>query len=124
MQKFYDLDSFHVAASQMQRVNQPCCGDDGGTVLVIMKNWNVHQFPKLLFDDETFGGFDVFKIDAAKAGPKQSDSIDKFIRVAGIEFQINAVNIGKFLEQDSLALHHRLGRGGTDITKPQNSGTI
>ena len=31
-----DLDSFHVAASQMQRVNQPRRGDDGGTVLVII----------------------------------------------------------------------------------------
>ena len=119
-----DLDSFHVAASQMQRVNQPRRGDDGGTVLVIMKNRNVHQFPKLLFDDETFGGFDVFKIDAAKAGPKQGDSIDEFIRVTGIKLKVDTVNIGKFLEQDSLAFHDRFGGGSTNITKPQHGGTV
>ena len=101
----------------MQCVNNASGGYDRGAMLVIMENWNIHTFAQLLFDDKTFRRLDVFKIDAAKSGRQHCNRLDKFFWVSGVKFQINAINIGKFLEQNRLAFHHWFGGCRADITK-------
>ena len=51
-----------------ERVDQAGGGDDGGAVLVVMEDRNVHQFAQALLDDEAFRRLDVLEIDAAPAG--------------------------------------------------------
>ena len=108
----------------MQRVNNARGGDDGGAVLIIMENWNIHAFAQLLLDDKTFRCFDVFKIDAAKCGRQHRNRLDKFFRIRGVKFEINTIDIGKFFEQHGLTFHHWFGRRGANITKTQHRGAI
>ncbi len=56
----------HVAAGQMQRVDQAGGGDDRGAVLVVVEDRDVHQLAQALLDDEAFRRLDVLEIDAAE----------------------------------------------------------
>ena len=91
----------------MQRVDQTGSGDDRRSMLIVMKNRNIHLLTQLLFDDETFWRLDVLQVDSAKRRPHNRYGIDEGVGIRRVQFQVNAVNIGKFLEQDGLALHHR-----------------
>ena len=97
------LDILHLAVCQMKRVYQTCRRNYGGAMLIIMKYRNIHNFAQALLDNETFGGFDILKINAAKRWPHQLDRSDKFIHLFCVNFKIDAINIGKFFEQNRLA---------------------
>ena len=98
--------------------------DDGGAMLVVMKDGNVHHLAQLLLDDETVGRLDVFQIDAAEAGAQIAHGIDEGVHVGGIDFQIDGIDIGETLEQHRLAFHHRLGGGGAQIAQAQDGGAV
>ena len=66
----HELRLGHVAAGQMQRVDQPRGGDDRGAVLIVMEDRNVHQLAQALLDDEALGRLDVLQIDAAERRPE------------------------------------------------------
>ena len=89
----------------MQRVDQAGGGDDRGAVLVV-EDRDFKPFAKLLLDDEAFGRLDVLKIDAAVLGASIATASTN-LSVSCVDSS-HAVNIGKFLEKDGLALHHRL----------------
>ena len=113
-----------VAAGQVERVDQPGGGDDGGAVLVVMEHRNVHQFAQALLDDEAFRRLDVFQIDAAEAGAQIAHAVDELVGVLGVDFEIDGVDVGKALEQHRLAFHHRLGRQRAEIAEPQDGGAV
>ena len=101
-------DVRYVPSGQVKRIDQAGCRDDGGAVLVVMEDRNFEALAKLLLDDETFRRLDILEIDATEAWRKHGDSLDEFLGVLCINLEIEPVNIGEFLEQDGLALHHRL----------------
>ena len=103
-----DLHILDLLVRQVQRVDQACCTDHGRAVLVVMKDGNVHLFLEGLLDDEAFRRLDIFKIDAAEAGPHQAHRLDELVRVLGIQLDVDGIHIGEPLEQNSLAFHHRL----------------
>ena len=119
-----NADVLHLAAGQMKRVDQPGGGDDGRAMLVVVEDRDFKPFAKLLLDDEAFGRLDVLKIDAAKAWRQHRDGIDEFVGVMRVDLKINAVDIGKFLEQDGLALHHRLRGGGANVAKTKHRRAV
>ncbi len=61
----HELDVLYIAPRQMQRVDEPRNGDDGGAMLVIMENRNIHQLAQTAFNQKAVRSLDVFKIDAA-----------------------------------------------------------
>ena len=87
----------------MQRVDQTGSDDDSRSMLIVMKNRNIHPLAKLLFDDETFWRLDVLQVDSAKRWPHQRYGIDEGVGIRRIQFQIDAVNIGKFLNRTALS---------------------
>ena len=80
------LDSF---ALHLERIQQGGGDDDCGTVLVIVKDWDVNQLLQFAFDEEAFRRLDVFQVDAAKGGAHQLDRVDEGICVFGIQFDID-----------------------------------
>ena len=54
--------------NHMQGIDHCGATDDGGAVLVIMKDRHFHAFFQLFFNVKAFGGFDVFEVDATKSG--------------------------------------------------------
>ncbi len=108
----------------MQRVDQASRGDDGGAMLIVVEDGDVHQLAQALLDDETIGRLDVFQIDAAESGREIAHAIDEGVHVVGVHFQIDGVHIGEALEQYCLALHHRLGSQRAQIAQAQNGGAV
>ena len=45
---------------------RPGGGDDGGAVLVVVEDRDVHQLAQALLDDEAFRRLDVLEVDAAE----------------------------------------------------------
>src|SRR3546814_4820454 len=77
-------------------------------MLIIMEHGNVHPFPERLFDDEAFGRLDIFKVDSAKARLHQRNRVDESIRILGVQFEVDRIDVGEAFEKDGLAFHHRL----------------
>ena len=44
--------------------------------------------------------------------------------VGGVDLDIEHVDAGEFLEQDGLALHHRLGGERADIAETEHGGAV
>ena len=119
-----DADVLHLAAGQVQRVDQPGGGDDGRAVLVVVEDRNLQTLAKLLLDDETFRRLDVFQIDPAEAWRQHRDGIDELVGVMRVDLEVEAVDIGELLEQDGLALHDRLRGGGADVAEAEHRRAV
>jgi len=113
-----------IAPGQVAGIEQARRSDDRGAVLIIMHHRDLHAFAQCGFDDEAFGRFDIFKVDAAKGRLHQRDRIDESFGVFGIEFDIEHVHVGKPLEQHRFAFHHRLGSERAEIAHAENRGAI
>ena len=113
-----------VAPGQVQRIDQARGRDDRGAVLVVMEHRNVEQFAQALLDDEAFRRLDVLEIDAAPALAEELDAIDELVRVLGVHFEIDRVDVGEALEQHRLAFHHGLGRERAAIAEPEDGGAV
>ena len=89
-----------------------------------MENGDIHALAADFLDDKTIGGFDVFKVDRTKRRFQRADDVGQFLGVALVQLDIKTVDVCEFLEQDRLALHHRLGCQPADVAKAQNGGAI
>jgi hypothetical protein len=68
-----------LAAGERERVDQAGGGDDGGAVLIVMKDRDVEQLAQPLLDDEALRRLDVLEVDAAPALAEQLDAIDDLV---------------------------------------------
>jgi hypothetical protein len=70
------------------------------------------------------GGLDVLQIDAAEGGFQRGDHLDEAVGILGVDLEVEHVDAGELLEQDRLALHHRLGGQRADIAQAQHGGAV
>ena len=120
----HQLGLLDVAAGQMQRIDQAGRRDDRGAVLVVVEHRNVEQLAQPLLDDEALGRLDVFEVDAAPALAEELDAVDELVRILGVHFEIDGVDIGEALEQHRLAFHHGLGGERAAIAEPEDRGAV
>ena len=120
----HDLDLLEFLAVEQQRVGDGGPDDDGGAVLVVMKNRDFHPGFQLRLDLETFRTLDVLEIDAAEGRFQRRHGLDHALDGIGGDFNVEHVDAGELLEQDRLALHHRLRCQRTDIAKAKHRGAI
>ena len=113
-----------VAAGEMDGVDHAGRGDDGGAVLVVVEDRDVHHLAQALLDDKALGRLDVIEIDAAERRPQVSDCVDEFLWVLGVDLEIDRIDVGEALEQHRLPLHHRLGRQRPEVAQPQDRGSV
>ena len=109
------------AAGQVQRIDQAGGGDDRGAVLVVVEHRDGHQLAQALLDDEALGRLDVLEVDAAEGRAEQAHAVDELVDVLGVDLEVDAVDVGEALEQDRLALHHRLGAEGPRLPRPSTA---
>ena len=119
-----DLHGRQILADQMQAVEDGRTDDDGRAVLVVVEDRNLHALAQLLFNVEAFGCLDVLEVDAAEGRLERGDGVDQLVRVAFVDLKVEHIDIGKFLEQDALALHHRLGGQRADRTEAEDGGAV
>ena len=120
----HHLDLVQLLAGDVDGVDQTGGRDDGGAMLVVMEDWDIQQVLKLALDDETFRGLDVLQIDAAPGVADVLDHGDELVGVGRLDLDVEAVDVGEPLEQDRLALHHRLGRHVAQIAQAQDGGAV
>ena len=120
-------DDLHVAdllAGNLQRVDQTGGTDHRRAMLVVMEHRNVHDFLQALFDDETLGRLDVFKIDAPEGRRHQPHGLNDLVGVFGIQLDVDGVHVGEPLEKDGFPLHHRFRGQRAQIAKTQDRGAV
>ena len=93
-------------------------------MLVVMEHRNVHAFGQLLLNVEALGRLDVFEVDAAQRGLKRSNDFNQFVGVVFCQFDVEHIHPGKFLEQATLAFHHRLAGQRADVAQAQHGGAV
>ena len=76
------------------------------------------------FHDEAIRSLDVFEVDGAEGRFQRADDIGELFGVGFVKFDIKAVDAREFLEQDGLALHHRLGGQRADVAQAQNGCAV
>ena len=93
-------------------------------MLIVVENRNAHAGFRLLLDLETFGPLDVLEVDAAEGRLQRDDDVDEPVDVRLSDLDVEHVDAGEFLEQDRLALHHRLAGERTDRAEAEHGGAV
>ena len=118
------LDVLDGFALQFARVDQRSCGDDGRAVLVVMHHWNVGGLGDASLDLEAFGGLDVLEVDAAKGLRDGHHGVDEAFRVCLVNLDVEHVNVGEGLQEESLSFHDRFAGQGADVAETKHGRTV
>ncbi len=113
-----------AAARQMQGVQNGRRDDDRGAVLVVVEDRDPHPLAQTTLHLETFGRLDVLEVDGTEGRFESRHDLHETVDVTRVQLQIEGVDAGEFLEQDGLALHHRLGRQGADGAEAQHRRAV
>ena len=119
-----DLDLANLLAGELERVDDRRGNDDRRAVLVVVEHRNAHPGLRLLLDLETLRALDVLEIDSAEGRLEGDDDVDQLVDVLLRHLDVEHVYSGEFLEQDRLALHHRLARERADIAEAEHGGSV
>ncbi len=119
-----DANFANILAGNFQSIEQRRAGNDCRTVLIIMKDRDLHRLLQSLFDVETFRRLDVFQVDSAERGLEQLADFDDLIGIVSIDFDVEDIHAGKTFEQDGLAFHDRLAGERADVAQAEHCGAI
>ncbi len=111
-------------AHYLEGIDQGGAGYDGRAVLVIVEDRNVAALLESLFDFEAVGGADVLEIDASDGGRQELAESNDLCRVLAVDLDVEDVDVGEGLEEDALALHHRLARHRPDVAESEDGGAV
>ena len=76
-------------------------------MLIVVHHRDIATLFELFLNNEAFWRFDILEINATKTWGDELDRPNELVNIFGINFDINAINIGKALKEDGLALHDR-----------------
>ena len=113
-----------VLAHHFQRVQQRGAGDDGGAVLVVVEDRDLHRLLQCLLDVEALRRLDVLEIDAAEGGFQQLADLDNLVGIMGVDFDVEHIHVGEAFKEDSLAFHDGLAGEGADISQAEDGGSV
>ena len=120
----HDLHLVDVLADDFERVQERGAGNNGGTVLVVVEDRNLHGLAQRFFDVEAVWGPDVLEVDAAHRGLEELAELDHVVRRLGPDFEVKDVDVSELLEEVGLAFHHRLAGGRADVAKAEDGGAV
>src|SRR5581483_12473929 len=118
---FYVADTF---ANDFQSIEQSGSRNNGGAVLVVMEDGNLHRFLQRLFDVKAIGSLDVFEVDSAERGFEQLAELDDLVGIVAVDFDIEDVDIGEAFEEDGLTFHDGFAREGSDVAEAEDGGAV
>ena len=77
-----------------------------------------------LLDLEALRRLDVLEVDAAEGRLEQLDGADELLGIVGGDLDVEDVDVGEALEEDALALHHRLAGERPDVAQAEHRGAV
>ena len=102
-----DLHVFHLAADDLERVDEAGQGDAGRALLVVVPARGSALGAQCVEDAEALGLGDVLEVDAAQARLHELDELDELVGVFGVDHQREAVHAAEVLVEERLAFHDR-----------------
>jgi len=108
----------------VQAIEHRGADHDGGAMLVVVEDRDLHALAQLLLDVEALGRLDVLEIDAAEGGLEGGDHVDQLVGVGLVDLEVEDVDAGELLEQHALAFHHRLGGERADVAQAEHRGAV
>ena len=118
------MDIAGVLARQLQRIDERSSTDDGCAVLVIVHHRNVQLLLQSAFNLESLGRLDVLEVDAPEGGRDGLDGLNEGLHIGSVHLDVEAIEVGEYLEKHALALHDRFGGLGTDVPQSQDGRAI
>src|SRR5207248_1057080 len=94
------LDLIDLLSDDLQGIQESGGRDDGGSVLVVMKNRYRQALLELLLDLEALRRLDVLQVDPAKCRRDPRDRFNEDIRVFRVDLDVEHVDVGEALEED------------------------
>jgi len=120
----YETYVFDVLVYQLEAVPDCSGAHDGGPMLVIVKNRNVHSCAQLLLNFEAFRRLYILEIDAAECRLEAHDDLDQHVRVLLVNLEVKHVYAGEPLENDRLTFHDGFCGKRTDIPEAEHGCTV
>ena len=120
----HDPRAAQILACDCGGVQQRRAADDRRAVLVVMKYRDVHPFLEFFLDVEALRRLDVLKVHAAEGRLEQFDDADDLLRIRGVDFKVEHVDVREALEEDALAFHDRLPGERADVAEAEHGGAI
>ena len=93
-------------------------------MLIVVEHRDAAARLERLLDFEAVRGADVFDIDAAKGVGDARHGFNEDRRILGVDLDVEAVDARKALEQQPLALHHRLACKVAEIAEAEDGRAI
>ena len=104
---------------QVDGVEQCRSGDYGRAVLVVVHHGYVYRLFEFFLYVEAFGRTDVLEVYSAEGGGNRLDGLHKFVDVGFVDFDVERVDAGEYLEQQRLSLHYGFGGHGADVAEAE-----
>jgi hypothetical protein len=104
----HEFDLRNLLADDSQAIEKRGRGDDSRAVLIIVKHRNFHALTQLALDDEALRRLDILEIDRAERRLQRGDDFHELVGIALLDFDVEHVDAGKFLEKYRFAFHDRL----------------
>ena len=121
----HQFDLFRVFAHHLHGVEQRRADDDGGAVLVVVEDRDLHALTQTALHIKAIWRLDVFQVDTAKGGFQRGNDVDELVEVVFlVDFDVKDIDAGELLEQHALALHHRLGCQRPDVAQAQHGSAV
>ena len=118
------LDLLDILADDAQAVLDRGTHDDGGPVLVVVEDRDLHARAQRFLDLEALRRLDVLEIDGAEGGLEPCHRLDELLGIGLVDLDVEDVDAGEFLEENGLALHHRLGGKRPDRAEAEHGGAV
>ena len=93
-------------------------------MLVVVHNRNIQSFFESFLYVETFGRFDIFKIDTSKCWGYSLYSFAELFRILFRHFDVKNVDTSIYLKEQSFTFHHGLAAHGSYVAKAKYGSAI
>ena len=93
-------------------------------MLVVVEDRDVEALDQPLLDLEALGRADVLEVDAAEGRRDQLAGADDLVGVRARDLDVEDVDVGEALEQDALALHHRLAGERPEVAEAEHGRAV
>ena len=109
---------------QLQRVGKSRQGDDGGPVLVVMKDGNIGACLQALFDLKAARRRDILQVYPAKGLGDQADRLHDLVHVFAVNTDRHRVHIAEGLEEGAFSFHDRHAGLRADVPQAENRRSV